>query len=91
MADVVDRFKNFSIEIDCPPGNPRPDDLIASVLSGTGLDEDDFDTSAPFFGHQTWILKEDPAKEAIFKASKPIFKERLEALYHQGVVRYCSW
>ena len=28
------RYRNFSIELDCAPGTPRPSDLIGYVLEG---------------------------------------------------------
>jgi hypothetical protein len=89
--DSVLRYKNFSIEIDCPPGDPRPCDLIYGVIDGSGLVVDDFDTAPPFYGHQTWILKACPIREQKFKSSKPVFKERLLELYNKGLVRCCSW
>src|SRR5262249_33630761 len=89
---ATDRYHNFSIELDCPPGSPRPNDLIAGVLRGTGLLVSDFDTGNPFFGHQTWILKpgsED--KDTAFTSNKPLFKTRITALYNRGAIRYGTW
>jgi len=88
----AERYRLVSIELDCAPGNPRPDDLISGVLEGTGLTVDMFDTASPFFGHQTWILREhSEARDAVFSAQKPVFKERIAALYKQGLIRYGSW
>lgn len=87
-----DRYNNFSIEIDCPPGSIRPNDCIGGILEGTGLEVSDFNTSPPFFGHQTWVLKENAGKDAIFTEHRyKTFKPRLEALYESGTARYCSW
>jgi len=91
MEMDLTRHKDFSIELDCPPGNPRPKDLIESVLVETGLTVDDFDTAPPWFGHQTWILKESAGKDALFTSCKPTFKERCTALYNAGIVRYATW
>jgi hypothetical protein len=87
------RYQHFSIELDCPPGNPRPEHLIGCVLSGTGLKVEDFDTSPPFFGHQTWILKPgNEDKDALFNIHKRgVFKVRIEYLYHRGLIRYGTW
>jgi hypothetical protein len=85
------RYGQFSIELDCHPGDPRPKDLIDGVLKGTGLEEDDFETSAPFFGHQTWILKESAKKEKIFTKSKPLFEKRITKLFYSGAIRYGTW
>lgn len=79
--------KSQTIEIDCPPGNPRPGDLIADVIKGTGLE-----SQAPvsmLLGNWTWDYSDvDPEK---WKEIQPTLKERLENLYNSSVVRYCSW
>jgi hypothetical protein len=85
------RYGRFSIEIDCPPGYPRPEDLIDGVLKDTGLEAVDFETGCPFFGHQTWILKESAKKDDIFTKSKFLFKERIMKLFYSGVIRYGTW
>ncbi len=87
----MERYQNFSIELDCPPGNPRPNDLIAGVLADTGLEVSDFETGSPFFGHQTWVLKADVDKDELFKQSKPIFAKRVEVLFNSGLIRFGSW
>jgi len=86
-----DRYQNFSIELDCPPGYPRPKELIDGVIEGTGFNLNDFETANPFFGNQVWILKAELNRDAEFRKAKPIFKERIEALYDRGVIRYGSW
>ncbi len=87
-----ERFKKFSIELDCAPGLPRPGDLIGGVLEDTGLTEEDFDTGLPLFGHQTWILKEDPEKDKLFEKAKYLqIKPRVIALFNQGAIRYGTW
>lgn len=85
------RYNDFSIELDCPPGQVRPNDLIDGVLEGTGLEVSDFDTGAPFFGHQIWILKESAGKDLLFIEKKPVFKERITQYYNQGWIRYGTW
>lgn len=76
-----------TIELDCPPGFPRPDDLIDGVIEGLSLPK-----RAPigkFFGNFTWDYSDiDPE---VWAAAKPILKERIEALFHRGVIRYGSW
>jgi hypothetical protein len=86
-----ERYGRFSIELDCPPGYPRPHDLIDGVLKDTGLEVEDFETDSPFFGHQTWILKESARKDCIFTKSKHLFKERIEKLFYSGAIRYGTW
>ncbi|HEY2617483.1 MAG TPA: hypothetical protein VGI78_09120 [Acetobacteraceae bacterium] len=85
------RHRHFSIELDCAPGNPRPGDLIAGVLEGTGLVVADFDTGNPFFGHQVWVLKVSEQNDPVFTAAKPVLKQRIEALHARGLIRYGSW
>jgi hypothetical protein len=92
MSKMTSRYQDFSIELDCPPGNLRPGDLIGSVLEGSGLSEKDFETGPPFFGHQTWVLKETAGKDELFKAHKyETFKPRIVALYNSGAIRYGTW
>ena len=80
-----DRLKKYSIDLDCPPGNPRPGDLIEGVLEGTGLEVNDFNTTHPIFGNQTWMLKDNNVdKEYLFKQARPVLN-RIEQLYQRGL------
>ena len=79
----------YTIEIDCPPGNPRPDDLFPGVLEGTGLLPEDFTLVSKFFGNWTWLLHED--KEKLYIAQRDIVKRRIVVLHDSGVIRYGSW
>lgn len=76
-----------TIEIDCSPGSPRPDDLFPSVIADTGLT-----TKEPvlkFFGNYTWDYSDVDPKE--WKRIQPVLKARIEQLYHKGRIRYGSW
>lgn len=76
-----------TIEIDCPPGYPRPGDLIEDVIKCTGLPLRQ-DVSR-IFGMWEWDYNDiDPE---VWKNAKPILEERLTKLYDNGVCRYCSW
>ena len=76
-----------TIEIGCPPGNPRPKDLLPSVIEGTGLEVRD--PVSMSFGDWEWDYNDiDPKK---WKEIQPTLKDRLVALHNSGVVRYCSW
>jgi hypothetical protein len=81
------KTKMQTIELDCPPGAPRPGDLIAGVIEGTGLD--DREPSTKFFGTWTWDY-EDVSPE-VWEKARPILRERITALYGAGVIRYGSW
>lgn len=76
-----------TIEIGCPPGNPRPGDLLPGVIKGTGLEVRE--PVAMLYGDWEWDYSDiDPEK---WKEIQPTLKERLVKLYNTGVVRYCSW
>lgn len=76
-----------TIELDCPPGWPRPGDLIDGVIAGTGLPHRS--AVSRVFGNWMWQY-EDVPKEVWDKAN-PIVRQRIEELYRQGLVRYASW
>lgn len=76
-----------TIEIGCPPGNPRPGDLLPGVIEGTGLKVRR--PVSALFGDWEWDYSD--VDEETWKKAKPIVKERLSKLYDSGVVRYASW
>lgn len=76
-----------TIELDCPPGSPRPGDLIAGVIEGTGLPLRE-DVSR-LFGMWTWDYSDIP--EEVWLKAKPILEERIAALFTAGTIRYGSW
>jgi len=78
-----------TIEIDCAPMGPRPDQYIGGVLKGTGLKVEDFEITNKFFGNWEWTLTAKKEKE--FKAAKPTLKQRITKLYNDGKIRYGSW
>ena len=75
------------IEIDCPPGPPRPGDLIESVIKDTGLPSRE--TVSRFYGNWTWDYKDIPLE--VWEKARPILKKRLTKLYKQNIARYVSW
>lgn len=90
--DAVNSYREqmkFSIELDCPPGNPRPGDLISKIIEGTGLPIRD--PIAKVFGNWTWSYTDVPGIEELWPKIKPIIKERVSALYNNGIIRYGSW
>lgn len=77
-----------TIHLDTPPGPPRPGDLIAGVLEGTGLEVPEAPAST-FFGDWAWVFDVPDAEwnERVV----PIVEAHIVALYNQGVIRYGSW
>jgi len=78
-----------TIELDCPPGSPRPDDLLPGVLKGTGVEIDPQKTVTRFFGCWEWVVPEQ-YREAYEKHLKTI-EARIKRLYEAGTIRYGSW
>lgn len=77
-----------TIELDCPPGGIRANDLIGGVIKGTGLTLPK-EIPFSFFGHMVWEF--DVSREVWERDIQPIIKPRIEALYHAGQIRYGSW
>jgi hypothetical protein len=76
-----------SIELDCPPGSPRPGDLIAGVIEGTGLVLKE--PVSKLFGEWTWSYQDVSCED--WDKIQPILKERITTLYESGRIRYGSW
>ena len=83
----MDASEMQTIELDCAPMTPRPDTYIKGVLKGTGLKAGE--PISTFFGCWTWAF--DVPQEKWEKEIQPIVQPRIEALYHQGAIRYGSW
>lgn len=77
-----------SIELDCPPGSPRPGDLIEGVIKGLGLPWPK-ETTSRCFGNWKWEWPEVDWER--WKEIQPILKERIRKLLDQGLIRYGSW
>ena len=88
----------MNIEIDCPPGNPRPGDLFKAIMESLSKHSDqkikDFSqknlNSEPTknFGCWTWDLEINPE---IHSEVQSVFKNRLTEYHQNGIVRYASW
>ena len=76
-----------TIELDCAPGNPRPDDLIAGVLKDTGLEVKE--PVGKFFGNYRWDYSE--VSDDRWKEVQEITRPRIQELYNSGFIRYGSW
>lgn len=89
-VEEVGETEEQSIELDCPPGSPRPDDLFPDVIKDTGLEADDFELTSKFFGNWIWSFK-NKSKLKVFQDAKPELAKRIKALYDSGKIRYGSW
>lgn len=76
-----------TIELDCPPGTPRPGDLIGGVIRGTGLPLRD--PVLMLLGNWTWDYSDIPPVK--WQKAHPVLQERITALYNNGAIRYGSW
>jgi hypothetical protein len=76
-----------TIELDCAPGSPRPGDLIAGVIEGTGLELKE--PVSQLFGNWTWDYSDIPAET--WATVRVTLKARVTALYNRGLIRYGSW
>ncbi len=83
-----DKCSEHSIELDCPPGNPRPSDLIDGVIEG--LDLPRIETCVRFFGHFKWDYT-DLVDHERWLTIQPTLRARVESLYARGYIRYGSW
>lgn len=79
----------FTVELDCPLGNPRPGDLLPQVLEGTGITLDPEKTVARVFGNWQWVIPTE--QESLYRAVRPIVADRVRALHAKGIIRYGSW
>jgi hypothetical protein len=76
-----------TIELDCPPGAPRPGDLIEAVIEGTGLPLRK--PRSTVFGNWTWDYGDIPP--LLWRDIQTTTSERIRDLYRQGTIRYGSW
>lgn len=84
-TEMVKRIQ--TIEIDCPPGSPRPDSYLESVLKDTGIEP--VNATAKTFGN--WLFDFDHIPMETWNKANPTIKERLISLYNSGFIRYASW
>jgi hypothetical protein len=89
-TEEIGETESRSIELDCAPGSPRPDDLFPGVIADTGLEEEDFEIVSKVFGNWEFALK-NKSKIKEFDEAKSTFEKRVTALYKSGKIRYGSW
>lgn len=84
---MCEKHGEHTIELDCPPGSPRPGDLIADVIKDTNLPlRDDI---SRLFGNWRWEYNDVDCDT--WDKAKPILKERITTLFNEGTIRYGSW
>lgn len=76
-----------TIELDCAPGDPRPDVYLPGILEGTGIEP--VEKCSAIFGNWTFNFSHVPKEK--WKECQPIFKERIKELHSKGYIRYGSW
>ena len=79
--------KQQILQIDCPPGYPRPSDLLPQVLKGTGVEPREHIST--FFGNFTWDFSDVDPK--MWEEARKIIGPRLIQLDKDAVTRYASW
>lgn len=80
------RHGRLVLEIDCAPGEPRPDVYAREVFNTIGKEY--AEPNSKFFGNWTWFI--DIEKEPWEKA-KDTVGAYLKKLYNAGKIRYASW
>ena len=70
------------IHLECPPGDPRPGDLMPELLRGTGIPLRD--SESRLFGHWKWDYN-DISRE-VWEAAVPTIMRRMDCLYRDGII-----
>lgn len=83
------------IDIDCPPGSPRPGDVARYVGMKWGSSRytkgkvnGEFDNTSRLFGN--WVFVKPYEDEAQARKDGEAYFEKLRA-YYPGTVRYGAW
>lgn len=71
------------IHLECPPGEPRPGDLIAELIGDTGLPLR-HDVSR-VFGHWTWEYND--IARTVWEKAVPLIGHRMMELYERNIIR----
>ena len=80
-------MSKFTLVIDCPPGNIRPDDIAKQVLENTDIILDE--AKSKVFGEWTWDIPEQYTET--YQKNQKLIGERLTKLYNNGAIRYAEW
>ncbi|MBU0661698.1 hypothetical protein KKG22_06025 [Patescibacteria group bacterium] len=78
----------LSIQIDCPPGEPRPPEVFASTIKDTGLTPEDFeDEGLTVFGCREYLVKADHDSISRYIHARSTIGEHLKMMHERGIVR----
>lgn len=75
--------------IDCPPGNPRPIDILSGLCIHCSLDQSHFVLKSQFFGEWSWEVEENYLET--YKLKIDDIGKYLKNSYHSGEIRYAEW
>ncbi len=98
--DILERMRHqawrdpdrLSIEIDCPPGLPRPPEVFRKTIRGTGLRPKDFvDRGVTWFGYREYLIRADPDRITRYLLVRVTIGERLKKAYELGIIRGATW
>ena len=78
-----------TIALDCAPGTARPDNYIEGLFEGTGIEYDGREPVSKIFGN--WLWEFSDVDDELWLKVRPLFQERITALYNCGAIRYGSW
>ena len=79
----------YTIELECPTGEPRPGDLLPGVLEGTGITINPEDTFVRLFGRWGWNVPDEQVD--LYESVRSTVKDRIAKLYDAQVIRAGSW
>lgn len=78
----------LSLQIDCPPGIPRPEDVFQIIISDSALTENYFqDSGNTIFGCREYLVKPDTDSVTIYLKDRSKVGKRLDILKNIGIIR----
>ena len=93
-------METLNIEIGCPPGNPRPNEILMNILSELKKNE-----NQEICSWAEQYLQTPPEYTIIFgdlncnliisgkiiEKVQTVFQNKLTEMYDSGIIRYASW
>jgi hypothetical protein len=84
-----DAHSPHNIELDCPPFQARPWDLLPGIIEGTGLVFENPEKVGAFFGAATYEFPGTTCEQ--WAKAQELLIPRIKALYYRGAIRHGSW